>query len=175
MSNRVIHYLAYGSNLHPVRLTERVASANLLGRVELPGYRLTFRKRGGDGSGKCDLMATNNSHDIVYGGLYQFDFSDKSVLDRYEGLGNGYTDESVSVSLGSKKYNCLTYLAQSEYIDDTLKPFHWYKQLVIRGARYLDFPENYLSIVKKQVSLPDQNVNRQELHTALLSRMQSGV
>ena len=38
----MIHYFAYGSNLYPMRLSERVSSANLIGGVELENYLLAF-------------------------------------------------------------------------------------------------------------------------------------
>jgi hypothetical protein len=41
-----IHYFAYGSNLHPLRLQERVPSAALLGWTHLHGWELRFDKRG---------------------------------------------------------------------------------------------------------------------------------
>ena len=47
-------YFAYGSNLHPERLRERVPSAESLGVARLEAHVLRFHKRGRDGSGKCD-------------------------------------------------------------------------------------------------------------------------
>ena len=38
----MIHYFAYGSNLYPMPLSERVFSANLIGGVELENYLLAF-------------------------------------------------------------------------------------------------------------------------------------
>lgn len=52
-----IHYLAYGSNLHPIRMTERVPSARVLGAIELPDHLLAFNKRSTDGSSKCLLYS----------------------------------------------------------------------------------------------------------------------
>jgi hypothetical protein len=53
-----LHYLAYGSNLHPIRLRQRVNSARLIATLSLPGYRVLFNKRGQDLSAKCNLVAT---------------------------------------------------------------------------------------------------------------------
>ena len=56
----LLYYLAYGSNLHPVRLTERVPSARFLGLTSLFGYQLRFHKRHEpDGSGKCNMYHTD--------------------------------------------------------------------------------------------------------------------
>ena len=39
-------YAAYGSNLHPVRLSARVRAARLLGAGSVTGWELRFNKRG---------------------------------------------------------------------------------------------------------------------------------
>ena len=41
----MIHYFAYGSNLHPLRLTDRVHCADLVGSVELASHQLAFHKQ----------------------------------------------------------------------------------------------------------------------------------
>ncbi len=41
----MIHYFAYGSNLHPVRLIERVPSASLVGVIGISKHRLAFHKK----------------------------------------------------------------------------------------------------------------------------------
>lgn len=86
-----LHYLAYGSNLHPLRLQERVPSAVVVGVVKLAGQLLTFSKRGGDGSGKCACFDSGNAADVVYGVLYQMDASGRDVLDKVEGRVMGTT------------------------------------------------------------------------------------
>jgi len=52
-----LNYLAYGCNLHPVRLQKRVPSAVFTGMVELHGRILSFSKRSVDGSGKCTIWS----------------------------------------------------------------------------------------------------------------------
>ena len=43
-------YAAYGSNLHPARLSRRAPSAEFVGTALLPGWELRLHKRGQDGS-----------------------------------------------------------------------------------------------------------------------------
>lgn len=86
-------YLAYGSNLHPLRLVRRVPSARLVGTVPLPGYRLAFHKRGMDGSAKCDLELADESGSLAYGAVYSVAAQDIHGLDRLEDLGAGYFKE----------------------------------------------------------------------------------
>ncbi|MFM9835765.1 MAG: gamma-glutamylcyclotransferase family protein [Methylophilaceae bacterium] len=76
-----VFYLAYGSNLHPVRLKERVSSAKLIGVIELYGYELAFHKLSTDESGKCLLNKTGADSSMVFAALYEFDDKDKGALD----------------------------------------------------------------------------------------------
>nr|MDQ2697092.1 gamma-glutamylcyclotransferase [Pseudomonadota bacterium] len=87
----LLKYFAYGSNLHPLRLRERVPSATVLGVAELAGWRLRFHKRGQDRSGKCNIIPTGRSGDRVIGVIYAMAAADKDKLDAAEGLGKGYT------------------------------------------------------------------------------------
>ena len=149
---RVLYYFAYGSNLHPVRLGERVPSANLLGVSELGKYRLVFHKKGQDGSSKCNLVQTGGECDQVYGAIYQLEQKHKNALDRIEGKGYGYRDQQIMMQDQGQEYNCFTYFAQRSHIAEKLKPYHWYKQLVVLGPRYLHFPNSYVIAIESIVA-----------------------
>lgn len=156
----MIHYLAYGSNLHPVRLTERVSSANLVGVVELGEHRLTFHKKSDDASSKCNLFHTGCGSDSAYGAIYAIDPAHKGVLDRFEGKGYGYTDARMKLRHQGRQYHCFTYIAQQSHIVDHLKPYHWYKKLVVLGARYLQFPDPYVLSIESVQSVADPDTQR---------------
>lgn len=53
--DNTLHYFAYGSNLHPYRLIQRVPNARLVATTRLDGYGVSFSKRSHDGSSKCNL------------------------------------------------------------------------------------------------------------------------
>ena len=75
----VLYYFAYGSNLHPVRLLERVPSAQLVGgMLSWSQHRLAFHKKSQDGSSKCNLVHTGEESDEVYGAIYQMDSAHKA-------------------------------------------------------------------------------------------------
>lgn len=167
----MIYYFAYGSNLHPLRLTERVSSAKLVGGVHVTGYQLKFHKQGQDDSGKCNLLHTGIASDIVHGAIYTLAAGHKRLLDEFEGKGLGYIDGQINILHQSQKIRCFTYLAQEDYIIDSLKPYHWYKQLVIHGARYLKFPDSYLSGIESIESLEDPEIDRRQNHDELLARI----
>ena len=166
-----LNYFAYGSNLHPLRLNERVASATLIGPACIKGYQLVFHKNGHDGSGKCNLFETGDNTDHVHGAIYSLAVNDKPILDEFEGKGFGYVDKNIVIRHEDSSTQCFSYFAQNAYIIDTLEPFHWYKELVIEGAVYLRFPESYLARIKAVRSQQDPNLSRRLLHDQLLHRI----
>lgn len=158
--NSMLHYFAYGSNLHPVRLMARVPSAELVDVVELDRHRLLFHKKSNDGSGKCNLLHTATESDSVYGAIYKIEGEHKRVLDRFEGKGYGYMDEQIKLQYQGKEYDCFAYFAQQAHIEENLKPYHWYKDLVVLGAKYLQFPDTYISAIESIESVKDNDENR---------------
>jgi len=171
MQSSVIHYFAYGSNLHPLRLKERIPSATLVGAVDCCGQELRFHKKSTDGSGKCNLIKTEDNTAIAYGAIYQLKPEDKSILDRFEGKGFGYTDQQILLQHDSREYACFTYVAQFSHIIENLQPYHWYKELVTLGAAYLDLPNSYRNAIKDTNSLPDPDSARSRLNESLIERM----
>lgn len=149
-------YLAYGSNLYSRRLTERVPSAVKVCEVELPGYRLCFHKKGADRSAKCNIQkhAGSAAHAIVY----RIKEEEKADLDRIEGAGYEVTD--IRVGYQDQSLDAYTYLASDSYIDDSIKPYHWYKQLVIAGAEEHNFPQPYIEKIKRVESVRDPDRKR---------------
>jgi gamma-glutamylcyclotransferase len=167
----LLHYFAYGSNLHPVRLLERVHSAQLVGVIELSQHRLAFQKRGRDGSSKCNLVCTGEESDGVCGAIYQMDSAHKKDLDYFEGNGNGYLDEQLTVELHGQEYRCFTYFAQQSYIDNDLKPYHWYKDLVVLGSRHLQFPDVYVRSIELIESVEDPDKTRRKHHERVIEKI----
>ena len=168
----MLHYFAYGSNLHPVRLGKRISSAELIGAVELTGYRLKFHKTSEDESGKCNAFATGSSSDLIHGALYQLAFEHKPILDRIEGTGHGgYIPSEISVRHRHHEYACFTYLAEPSHLNDDLEPYHWYKQLVVLGAKYLNFPEAYIASIESVKSKKDPNQKRWQENQTLLRKI----
>jgi gamma-glutamylcyclotransferase (GGCT)/AIG2-like uncharacterized protein YtfP len=163
------HYLAYGSNLHPHRLRERVPSARLVGTALLPGYRLRFCKRSVDGSAKCTVEAFESGHG-VHGALYRIDAHERAALDRAEGLGCGYEEGREQVGSGGDRIEVFFYVATRDHVDGTLRPYHWYKQLVLAGARYHGFPADYIAALAGQPSADDPDAERRAANEKLVRR-----
>jgi hypothetical protein len=170
-SQNVLYYFAYGSNLHPVRLLERVPSAQLVGVIELSQHRLAFHKKGRDGSSKCNLVRTEEESDGVYGAIYQMDLTHKQALDFFEGNGNGYHVSQLTIELHGKEHSCITYFAQQSCIENNLKPYHWYKDLVVLGAKHLQFPNAYVRSIELIESVEDPDEIRREHHNLLIEKI----
>ena len=168
-----VYYLAYGSNLHPLRLAARVTRARLLGAVEVPGHRLAFHKRGVDGSGKCHVYAEQEQSDRMHGVLYEIDKRGKATLDRDERKNRGYREQVVKVSLHGVTWEPYLYVAQSSHVDSGLIPYHWYKSLVLAGARYHGFPAEYVQAIEATPSIVDPNIERARENEELLKMMRS--
>lgn len=151
----MVHYFAYGSNLHPLRLQARVPSAKLLGAVEVNKFKLEFNKQSHDGSSKCNLIKSGSGNGPVYGAIYEMRPEHKDSLDRHEGKGNGYMDGRINLQLDGKEVSCFTYFAQDSHIVDNLRPYHWYKKLVELGARHCQFPDSYVNQIKAFESMQD--------------------
>jgi hypothetical protein len=138
-------YFAYGSNMWTARLRERAPSCKPLGIATLPGHALCFHKRSQDGSGKCNALATVGE-DRVIGVLFSFDPAERAKLDEAEGLGYGYQHATVTVfNDKGRRRKVLTYLATPDYIDDSLRPYGWYKDFVLAGGTEHGLPPEYIA------------------------------
>jgi len=138
-------YFAYGSNMSTARLRQRMPSCKPIGIATLHGHSLRFHKRSRDKSGKCNA-APGNADDAVIGVLFSFDPAERAGLDRVEGVGHGYEHALVTVTNEKgRRRKVLTYLASPDYIDDNLKPYSWYKEFVLAGAKEHGLPPDYVA------------------------------
>jgi gamma-glutamylcyclotransferase (GGCT)/AIG2-like uncharacterized protein YtfP len=161
----IVHYFAYGSNLHPLRLQRRIPSAQLLGTATISGYKLSFAKRGQDASGKGHIKPA--SHGEVFGAVYQLDSEHKTNLDHFEGPGYGRT--SFEVSVNRQAYSCFAYVGLPTHLDESLQPFHWYKSLIMLGAEFHGFPASYIRNIQQTPSIADSDPHRSRLNERLIA------
>jgi len=141
----MMKYFAYGSNLFVPEIRKWVPSATPYRVAKLKHHKLKFHKRSDkDGSAKCNAFKTGNKKDVVHGVVYEIDEKEKQDLDDKEGLGHGYNKTEVVLESDQGIVAAFMYVADSDYIDDTLKPCSRYKQLVFEGARQHGLPESYI-------------------------------
>lgn len=157
-----MRYAAYGSNLHPLRLSERISSASLIETRFVPDWSLRFHKRSIDDSGKCSIVSGGTG---IYAAIFDISTADKIVLDNIEGLGCGYTEISLPVpEIGV----CMSYAAADLYVDDSLVPYDWYKELVLVGARGHAFPASYIDEIIAVSTRQDPNRHRRAENLAIV-------
>lgn len=169
MISMTYKYFAYGSNMLTRRLTaaDRAPSARPIGIGYVEGRRLTFDKASEDGSGKCDAEATGKPTDRVYGVMFEIAVTDKAALDKAESLGTGYREEYAEVVTGTENRKLQTYIAINK--GTGLRPYHWYKAIVVAGAVEHGLPNNYVEWLKAIESIEDPNAERRSKHEALLA------
>lgn len=155
-----LRYFAYGSNLCLTRLRSRVPGVRPLGPALLRGYVLRWHKRSVDHSGKCSIARSDDAASIVHGALFAIPRSEKYRLDDAEGLGKGYDEIMVSVESSDGDESAYTYVAAPSHIDDTLRPYTWYKDLVVAGAESHDLPPRYLAMLRLVAAEADPDTDR---------------
>lgn len=160
MSGR-LRYFAYGSNMSVPRLAARIGPLSSLGVARLPGHRLCFRKVSHDGSAKCDVRSTDQAAHQVLGVLFEIEPDARPVLDRYEGLGQGYEVKQVEVQLDDgRRLQAFTYYATR--VDEGLLPYDWYKTHVLRGALENGLPADYVAAIRAVPTVCDPDPLRQQ-------------
>ena len=164
-------YFAYGSNMCSPLLKDRVPSAEKYAIAALKGHVLKFHKISKkDGSGKCDAFETKSPEDIVYGVLFEISENEKQDLDRIEGLGAGYEEKYVYVNLLDEERGIRAFTYYATKIDDSLKPYDWYKDFVVSGAREHNLPKVYIKLLEREESIDDSDKSRVDKNRAFLKQ-----
>jgi hypothetical protein len=171
MNDRFLLF-AYGSNMLTRRLRDpkRAPSAVAEGMGYVLGYRLTFDKTSKGNrqrSGKCDMEATGNGADRVYGVLFSISRRDENGLDREEGVGRGYRKDTINVVTSTGTKRAVVYIATHK--DPNVRPYHWYKDFVVRGAEEHGLPHDYIERIRAVPSQADPDAKRRAANEAILA------
>src|ERR1700722_17443460 len=137
-------YFAYGSNMFARRLAARAPSAVRITTAFVDGRRLTFDKVSTDGSGKCDIEATGNPADRIYGVLFRIATAEERALDEAEGLGPGYRKDETTGVTSEATIAAMAYIAIVK--DPKRRPYDWYKAFVLQGATENALPAAYIDL-----------------------------
>ena len=168
-------YFAYGSNMLLERLQKRCKTAGFLGVVVAHGYTLAFSKKSKDGSGKATIARTASDDTALYGALYAIDLKDRAQLDRDEGIGYYRTDEFVVRRVdNNEELTVTTYVAKHSEIDNNMMPYHWYKKLILAGARQKKLPDSFIANLEARRSVHDPCPERAKRKEALAVLKESG-
>ena len=148
------------------RLRERCPSARSLGVAQLPGYQLRWHKRSTDRSGKCDVVPVRVDHAVI-GVVYESDANEKAALDQAEGLGHGYDEKDATVILTGDAVTVSIYFATK--VDPALKPYTWYKALVVAGAKEHGLPSPYIANLQAVEASEDSDRTRHDRSMRIVS------
>lgn len=166
-----INVFSYGSNMLYNRIAERVKSAKVIGNGYITGHTLRFHKISKDESGKANIYQTDDSKNIVWGVIIQLDLLDKPILDGFEGLGYGYEEKEVRVNLPDNlEIGATVYVAEEKSIDEELKPYDWYYNFVVEGAKENKLPEEYIDMISKTEFVVDKDEKRKKKNEEILKK-----
>ncbi len=163
-----MRYFAFGSNMLSARLRARVGefAAGVAGHIA--GHQLRFHKRSGDGSAKCDAYHTNNPDDVIHGVVYHISAAQQILLDSFEG--RGYLKLEIPVNVNSDRTAAYMYVADPNYVNPDLAPYHWYRQFVIAGAKEFALPAHYVRTISMVPAVTDPDRDRHLRNMAVLNR-----
>ncbi len=164
-----MRYFAFGSNMLSARLRARVGEFPAGVSGEVTGHQLRFHKRSGDGSAKCDAYQTENSDDVLHGVVYHISAAQQVLLDSFEG--HGYSKLEIPVNVNRDCVTASMYVADPDYVDPDLAPYHWYKLLVIAGAKEFALPAHYVRTILKVPAVTDPDSDRHLRNMAVLSSL----
>lgn len=143
-----ILYFAYGSNMSSQRFMRRIESAKAIEIAYLKDRKVLFNKQGVDGSGKANLIDAPG--EVTWGVLYEIENKDLIKLDRIEG---GYERTSVQVwRISGEEVSVVSYISKN--LTDDPAAYDWYKDLLIKGAREHNLPQEYIDYLEQ---LPSKN------------------
>jgi len=91
-------------------------------------------------------------------------------LDCIEGVGYGYDRRLLELDDHGAVH---TYVASAGATSPTLRPYHWYRDIVAAGVRYHAFPDSYLEEIKKVEAKEDRNRKRAEKNRGTLEKLRS--
>lgn len=134
-------YFAYGSNMDPARMCERVKRVPEARRAHLQDHELCFNKRSTkDGTGKANIVRRPGR--VVWGVVFSCTEEDMKNLDGAEG---GYRREPVEVHYDDgSACKAIAYVARTECIAEELAPTAEYRQHILVGARHFELPDDYV-------------------------------
>lgn len=160
-------YFGYGSNMWQQRIYARIGMCRVVSSAWVEGYALRFHKRGRDSSGKCDAYRTDLASDRLYGVVFEVELAQKERLDGIEG--SDYVATSVVLRSETDEMSGYVYIARPTAIDAFLRPFDWYKSIVVAGARQNALPESYIRSIENVESVVDADAARSAQNISILA------
>lgn len=145
-------YFAYGEDMHPDIIGDRIAAPCVVGTARLDGFRLDFHGHTRRWDGGAETLV-RDPREEVWGVLYKFDFDDAELLDgiwdtRLDGTGSHYhLPVEVVLQDGSTEV-ALTYVLSER--GPYRPPSAEYVDLVADAGRLRGFSRAYAERLQSQ-------------------------
>ena len=140
----MIYYFAYGSNMNPNRMADRVGNFEIVGLGILHDFELRFNKiaQNKNGIGYANVVWAPGKN--VEGIIYQFE--NIALLDKYEGYPKHYNRKILDIMHNQSRLKTWVYIAQENQISNGLLPERRYLRHLLVGKEYLS--ESYFEELK---------------------------
>ena len=138
------YYLAYGSNLNVSQMKNRCPSARIIGRSEIPGYRLLFK---GSRTGSY-LTIEKQEGTAVPVGVWEVTPTDEAQLDIYEGYPTFYYKKELQINVKGIRTGRVRIRRAFVYIMHENRPFGlpsaYYVRTCLQGYASFKFDKSIL-------------------------------
>lgn len=138
MSEAVMYYFAYGSNMSAERVNKRKMIFFDACAGTLNHHELRFNKRSVKfpGAASANVMAVKNAQ--TQGVLYQLSEADQILMmDPFEGYPTLYDRLALPVATAMGDLTAWVYIANVDHIQEGLAPAQWYLNHLLAGESYL--------------------------------------
>lgn len=141
-----IYYFGYGSNMSSTMMQEWCPNHKLIGKAQLIGWKLVFTRLSQRWkAGVADVIKSKN--DVVWGGLYEISESDLVALDKKESNGVNYQRIECDALADNQNYRAFSYVVIDKAVE-AIPTSPAYRDTMLRGARELGLPDNYISKIE---------------------------
>jgi hypothetical protein len=106
----------------------------------------------------------------VHGVLYRLDAVEQAALDRAE---PGYDRVAVSVTTEAGSREAFTYRARTDHVAPALRPYTWYREVVLLGARLQRLPPDYVARIERVAAEDDPDAARAAAADRLIASLRA--
>lgn len=136
-------YFAYGSNLVNEELRRDAPDAAFEGKAFLPAYRVEFTKHALSRNGDAASIREDATR-VVWGVIYRISKESKENLRKRESGYKMLPEIPVYMSVSGKRVKAFTFVGE-EACSKKCGPSKEYQNLVLRGAKSHELPEEYVA------------------------------
>jgi gamma-glutamylcyclotransferase (GGCT)/AIG2-like uncharacterized protein YtfP len=153
----MLHYFAYGSNMDPRHMAERVPGARKVGPGRLDGFRLEFNVYSTEwNGGAANLELDRDSR--VWGVIWEVPEEQAGGLDAFQGHPTFFRREDVVVEGPSGPTIAWTYRVahqQGSYV----RPTDAYLRLIYSAIRVQGLPPEAMDLVDRAARPPKPSIS----------------